>query len=123
MSVSRQTQKRLPTIKAGLLRGDSYADIGSNCGVTSRTIDRDVYAWVESGGFETWIKQEWLRLHNQIIHEDPAEAYRQITKILGRMVTRKVESKQIRELREIKVVWALNEHNPTDKVQASSGAT
>ena len=105
MSLSTQTQKRLPKIKAGLLKGLNYSQIGSQCGVTEKTIDRDIYKWLNTGDFETWLKEEWVRLHNMIIHENPTEAYRQVTKILGRMVTRKVEAHSIEEIREIKLTW------------------
>lgn len=116
MSLSTQTLKRLPTIKAGLLKGLNYTQIGNKCGVTERTIDRDIKVWLESGQFETWIKEEWIRLHNLIIHEEPVEAYRQLTKILAKMVTRKAELKTTEEIREIKLVWIKDESNPRDKV-------
>lgn len=93
MSLSTQTVKRLPIITDGLIKGLNYTQIGSKCGVTEKTIDRDVKAWVESGQFETWIKQEWMRLHQIIIHEDPMEAYRNISKLVAKMITRKAEFK------------------------------
>jgi hypothetical protein len=89
MSLSQQTMQRLPTIKAELLQGTSYPDIGKKLGVTERTIDRDIKAFVNSGNFETWLKEEWLRLHSQVIHDDPIEAYRNVSKLISRMVTRK----------------------------------
>lgn len=93
MSLTQQTLRRLPTIKASLLTGLNYVQIGKKCGVTEKTIDRDVKSWIESGDFETWIKEEWLRLHNQIIHDSPALAYKEISRLVGRMVTRKAEIK------------------------------
>jgi len=102
MSLSTQTQKRLPKIKAGLLTGLNYTQIGSKCGVTERTIDRDISSWLESGLFETWIKEEWVRLHKQIIHDDPTEAYRQVSKLVSRMLTRKAEVKSTAEITETK---------------------
>jgi len=124
MSLSTQTQKRLPKIKAGLLKGLNYSQIGSQCGVTEKTIDRDIYKWLNTGDFETWLKEEWVRLHNMIIHENPTEAYRQVTKILGRMVTRKVEAHSIEEIREIKLSWEIKDEriNAKDKLQATSRA-
>ena len=91
MSLSTQTLKRLPAIKEGLLKGLNYTQIGGKCGVTEKTIDRDIGKWVESGEFETWIKTEFLRLHTIMIHEYPLEAYKQISKIMAKMVTRKAE--------------------------------
>ena len=103
MSLPRQTLKRLPNIKAGLLKGQNYTQIGVKCGVGEKTIDRDISKWVDSGQFETWVKEEFVRLHTQIIHDNPVEAYRQISKIVGRMVTRKIESKHTEEIRDLKV--------------------
>ena len=99
MSLSTQTLKRLPKIKAGLFTGLNYTQIGTNCGVTEKTIDRDIKTWIESGQFETWIKEEWVRLHNLILHDNPTEAYRQISKIIARMVTRKAELKTTEEIK------------------------
>ena len=105
MNLSQQTQRRLPTIKQGLITGLDYDQIAEKCGRTRRTIDRDISSWLESGEFETWIKEEWVRLHQQIIHDDPTEAYRQVSKLVARMLTRRIESKYIEEIREIKLTW------------------
>ena len=95
MSLSTQTQKRLPKIKAGLLTGLNYMQIGSKCGVTEKTIDRDMQAFVESGEFETWIKLEWATLYAEL-HKNPEMKwgiFSQLTKLLGKMLTRKAEIK------------------------------
>ena len=91
MALTQQTLRRLPHIKEGLLKGATYDTIAQNLGVGHRTIDRDIQNWVNSGNFESWIKEEWLRLHNIILHEDPTEAYRNITKLVSHMLTRKIE--------------------------------
>ena len=103
MTLSPQTLRRLPKIKQGLLRGDNYTTIGKACGVTEKTIDRDVKAWIESGDFETWVKEEWLRLHPQIIEKYPTLAYKELTRLIGKMVTKRVEAHTVEEIREIKV--------------------
>ncbi len=111
MSLTQQTQQRLPTIKAELIKGTSYPDIGKKLGVTERTIDRDIKAFVNSGDFETWLKEEWLRLHNQVIHEDPVEAYRNVSKLISRMITQRQELKADITERQIKIVrmWQPND--------------
>jgi len=91
MSLSPQTRKRLPNIKAGLLRGDNYTTIGESCGVTERTIDRDTKAWFASEDFENWIKTQWIELHGRILAEDPTEAYRQISRLVTKMITQRQE--------------------------------
>lgn len=45
-----------------------------------------------------------------------------MAKIVGRMVTRKVEAKHVEELREIKLVWVVDESNTRDKVSPSQRA-
>ena len=103
MSLSTQTQRRLPTIKRHLLLGQSSQQIGECLGVTEKTIDRDIRAFIESGDFELWIKEEWIRLHNIIIHDNPEEAYRNITKLVSNMLTRRFKSEEI-QYEEIKLV-------------------
>lgn len=119
MSLSTSTLKRLPTIKQSLRKGLNREQIGAKCGVTEKTIDRDMKAWVNSGLFEIWLKEEFLDLHNYARDADPITAYKEIARIVGRMVTRKAEIKTTEEIREIKLLWIKNESNPTDKVSAS----
>lgn len=91
MSLSTSTLKRLPTIKQSLRKGLNREQIGAKCGVTEKTIDRDMKAWVNSGLFEIWLKEEFLDLHNYARDADPITAYKEIARIVGRMVTRKIE--------------------------------
>ena len=118
MSLTTQTRKRLPTIKTSILEGLNRDQIAAKLNVTEKTIDRDYKAWVNSEDFETWLKEEWVRLHNIILHEDPTEAYRQISKLVGMMVTRKIKKKEEIEVREIKLQWNLNTN---DTVQTAQG--
>lgn len=92
MSLSKQTLHRLPKIKAGLLEGFTYTEIGKSCGVTKRTIDRDMQAFATSGLLEAWVKTEWARMYGIIQQKEPVEAFRNLTKLLGKMVTRKIEA-------------------------------
>lgn len=119
MSLSTSTLKRLPTIKQSLRKGLNREQIGAKCGVTEKTIDRDMKAWVNSGLFEIWLKEEFLDLHNYARDADPITAYKEIARIVGRMVTRKAEIKTTEEIREIKLLWIKNESNPANKVSAS----
>jgi len=108
MSLSTATQIRLPTIKQGLRKGLNREQIGAKCGVTEKTIDRDMNAWVESGLFEVWLKEEFVDLHGYARDNDPIEAYRQIAKIVAKMVTRKAEMKaEIHEKKEISIDLSL----------------
>ena len=94
MSLSKQTILRLPKIKEGLLKGLNYDVIASNCGIKShRTIERDVRAWLESGEFEIWLKEEFVLTYPEIKKEDKALAFTEIAKLVGKMLTRRIEAK------------------------------
>lgn len=89
-----KTAIRLPKIKQGLREGLNYQQIAESCGLkSSQTIDRDMKAWVESGLFEVWLKTEFVELHEYMRTANPTEAYKNICKIIARMVTRKEEIK------------------------------
>jgi hypothetical protein len=99
MSLSHQTQQRLPHIKAGLLRGDSYTTIGHACGVTDKTIDRDMHAFVTSDAFWTWIKEEYLRLHAVVVHENPTAALTNLSRLVAKMIPQRLEAHTVEELK------------------------
>ena len=86
-----QTIIRLPKIQQGLRDGLNHTQIGENCGVTEKTIDRDMQSWVKSGLFETWLKTEFVQLYYHEKIANPAEAFKEISRIVGRMVTQKKE--------------------------------
>ena len=91
--LSYPTRKRLPRIIEGLIKGENYDQIAEAVGVKNRrTIERDIKAWREIGGFEDFFAKEFLKLHGKIRKSDPVEAYRQITKLVARTVTRKIEA-------------------------------
>jgi len=92
MLLPEATRIRLPKIKTGLIEGKTSQQIAEECSVTRETIERDKHAWRQSGDFEDWIKEEWLRLHLLIQQKDPVIAYREITRLLGKTLTQKVET-------------------------------
>ena len=118
MTLSKQTLKRLPKIKSGLLLGLSHEKIGESCGVSKKTIDRDINAWVKSGEFEAWLREEWLRLHSRIISKDLVEAYRQVSKLLGKLLDKKPLMAE--ELHEIVLKWESDESHINHSIQAAS---
>lgn len=120
MSLSTHSLKRIGTIKEGLREGLNRETIGKRCGVTKRTIDRDIKTWVNSGLFETWIREEFLDLHNYVRDADPVEAYRQVSKLVAKMITQKIEAKT--EHREIKLSWEIHDSSTKDKVSAAHRA-
>lgn len=104
MSLSTRTLKRLPTIKECLRKGLNRDQIGARCGVTEKTIDRDMNAWVDSGLFEIWIKQEFVDLHHYARDNNPMDAYKEVARLVGKMITRKAE---IRSRGEIDIRQAI----------------
>ena len=106
MSLSTQTKIRLPKIKKGLLQGLSSEEIGIECGVTEKTIDRDKQAWYESGDFEVWLRAEWVRYHILVGHMDPVEVYRQLTKLVGKQIAQRIAVTSKEEVKlEIVAPW------------------
>ncbi len=116
MSLSRWTLHRLPKIKVGLRKGLNRDQIADLCGVTEKTIDRDMRGWVDSGLFEVWLKEEFVDLHHYARDSNPLEAYKEIARLVGKMITRKIEAKTVEEIREIKLLWIKDESNPADQV-------
>jgi hypothetical protein len=106
----RKTVLRLPKIKQGLRDGLNYDQIAESCNLKSaQTIDRDMKAWVQSGLFEIWLKTEFVELHEHVRVANPVEAYKNISKIIGKMVTRKVESEHTERIEEIKLIWHVSD--------------
>lgn len=91
MSLSVHTLKRLPQIQQGLGEGLSRKQIGDSCKVTEKTIDRDMTAWVQSGLFEIWLKTEFVQLYYHEKTANTTVAFKNISRIVGRMVTQKRE--------------------------------
>lgn len=119
MSLSTQTLKRLPKIKDGLIKGLNRTQIGQSCGVTEKTIDRDMGTWVQSGLFETWIKEEFLRLHPIILKDYPETAYREVARLVGKMLTRRMELKEEVKIEE---TVTLNVTETEDQILSKAAA-
>lgn len=101
MSLSTQTQVRLPKIKLGLLKHSTHKEIGIQCHVTEKTIDRDIQTWVRTPDFEQWIKELWLDKYAKV---DDIEAFRAVTKLFAKMMTQKIEREdKIIEERKISI--------------------
>jgi len=100
MSLSEPTRRRLPRIKKGLINGLTIGQIADICKVTEKTIDRDLNKFRASPLFEEWLREEWQRLHYIIINENPVEAYRQLTRLLGQTFTRKIEALSIQKIEQ-----------------------
>jgi transposase len=121
MSLSKQTQIRLPRIKQSLLEGLTTDQIGERLHVTEKTIDRDMKAWVDSGDFETWLKEEWLRVYVDIKKIKPIVAFEALNNLVGKMLTRKIEKKEL-SVEKIEISWKMeNDSSASNQVQSSQG--
>jgi len=98
MTLSRQTQVRLPKIQKALFQEKTMQEIAEICKVSDKTIDRDMKAWVDSGEFELWLKEEWLRVYIDIKKIKPIIAFEALNNLVGKMLTRKIERKEQIEL-------------------------
>lgn len=105
--LSKQTQIRLSTIKRGLIEGRSYAEIAGECGVTIQTIYRDIHAWIATGDFDDWLREEWLHIHQDIKRKDLKEAYRQLSAMIKRRIAEKIEA-DVKTVVELKA-WNIGE--------------
>ena len=93
MSLSTPTISRLPKIQTGLREGLTQEQIADRCGVSRRTIIRDMQDWVESGLFETWLKLEFVELYEYERTANPTIAFNALARLMGKMVTHRAEIK------------------------------
>jgi len=114
LELPRQTQIRLPNIKVGLLERKTREEIGAKCHVSEKTIRRDIEVWTKTPDFLNWIREVWLDKYQKV---DDVEVFRQATKILIRTIPQQAEVRDIREIREIKLLWIKDESHPTDQIQ------
>lgn len=93
--LSTQTNLRLPKIKAGILAKKTRTQIGDDCGVSERTIRRDITDWTKTDDFLRWAREVWIHYLRKV---DDVEAFRQATKIVVKTIPAQAEIKE-----EIKV--------------------
>lgn len=89
------TRERIPKIMLGLLRGKTNAEIAKTTipPVTDWTIKKDRRLWRNSGGYYEWLEGEFFRLHGDMRDEDRKTAYKEVCRLLGRFISRKIEAK------------------------------
>jgi len=79
-------------------------------------------AWFESGLFEIWIKEEWLRHHLIVSKKDPVETYKQLTKLLGQTLTRKMRLEEKIDITERVEVVTLDVTKTEDEILSEAAA-
>jgi len=120
ITLSNADKKHLPKIKSLLLQGKSQVEISVALGLRRETVNRKIRRWMQTEDFEQWLKEVWLDLYREVRHDNPVEAFRQISKILGRVLEKKPSLAE--QIREIEIRWEDDESEINDKVQASSRA-
>lgn len=84
-------KKRLTYIIQYLRKGATLPYIAGECGVSEKTIDRDLKEWRESGGYDTWLNCELLILHDAAVEEDIIAAYRVVADLWKERMRKKTE--------------------------------
>lgn len=65
-------------------------EIAVECGVTEKTVDRDIKKLKESGDWFEWIESELLRLHKSRDIDDNTK-YKEMSKLYAKGITTKAE--------------------------------
>ena len=60
----------------------TYAEISEMCGVSERTILRDVKQWQKSGGYDEFLLREFFTLYGVIKRENPRYAFDRICDLI-----------------------------------------
>jgi len=89
--LSTQTNLRLPKIKAGILAKKTRTQIGDDCGVSERTIRRDITDWTKTDDFLRWAREVWIDYLSKV---DDVEVFRQATKIIIKTIPTQAEIKE-----------------------------
>ena len=70
MSAKISKPKRLNLIKKHITTC-TYEEIANLCGVTEKTIQRDIKRWKKSGGFSSFLLQEFFELYGILKLKEP----------------------------------------------------
>jgi len=89
--ILRKAERR-KKIQELLPLGKSYEEIAEVCGVTHRTINRDIKEWKEKGGFEDWLLDEFFRLHGEEAEGDWKTRYKVVSRLLEKTLKQKIEA-------------------------------
>lgn len=117
--------KRIQKLKTLLPKGRTIEEIAGECGVDEKTIDRDLKAWMNKGGFEDWLNKEFFRLHRKAEEEDVLEAYKAVVRLKERYITQKIQQ-DIKGSFDHKIIqikmWGHGEKTPDAKPKPSQSA-
>lgn len=83
-------QQRRLIIKENIFK-TNYQGLANLCGVTKRTIIRDVNQWRQDGGFEESLIDEFVSTYPNIKQQFPDKAFDRLCYLIGRQMTRKID--------------------------------
>jgi len=78
----------LPRIKQLLLEQKNQKEISLELGLCRETVNRKMQVWIQTDDFTLWLKQAWIDKYQKV---DDLEAFRALTQLLGKTLTRKIE--------------------------------
>lgn len=85
--------QRRQIIREHILR-TNYEGLAKLCGVTKRTILRDVADWRQEGGFEDCLVDEFFRFYPKAKVEFSEKAFDRLCYLIGKTMTRRMELKE-----------------------------
>ena len=89
---SMSPKQRRAVIQDNILT-HNYEELAKECGVTKRTIIRDVNKWRIEGGFEEFLYREFIRLYSKEQLTNQSKALDRIMYLIGKNITRHIETK------------------------------
>jgi len=63
---------------------NTYDEIAQLCGVTKRTIRRDVEQWKQEGGYDEWLTEQFFKLYGLVKTQDIKHAFDRICDLMRR---------------------------------------
>ena len=114
---STSSNQRRQVIRDNIL-SVSYEQIAQLCGVSKRTIIRDVNQWRLEGGFEQCLLDEFCRSYPTIKQAYPEHAFDRLCYLLGKTITQRLEAtsthtERLEERRIIIQMWKPIPDEPT----------
>ena len=103
MSPVLSQQQRREVIKDNITKL-SYKEISQLCGVTKRTIRRDVEEWKHQGGYDEFLTEEFFKLYGIIKLEDPRHAFDRLCDLLRRRQDQ-IQPPQEEQVDAYELVW------------------
>jgi len=92
----------------------TYDEIAKLCGVSKRTIRRDIANWRREGGYDEFLLEQFFKLFAKVKLENPNHAFDRICDLL-----RRSKPSYGIPIEEIKIKWLEYESNTNDKLSTT----